>query len=254
MTIHTVAPTLITERLILDAHRLEDFDDLAAMWADPAVVRYIGSTPRDKEDSWGRLLRYIGHWKLLGYGYWAVREKNSGRYIGGIGFADFHRDIHPALDVPEMGWTLITAAHGKGYATEALNAALVWAKENFSQDKVVCIISPDNRPSLGLAKKSALWQATAANTTNCQRWCYTDRSESKISWIKLSRSASGRCGFHASPTCHCVCSPLNGRMSTPAGAINAMLCGNSATPIPAATSASKVWMSSACCTTFARSP
>lgn len=153
MTIHTVAPTLITERLILDAHRLEDFDDLAAMWADPAVVRYIGSTPRDKEDSWGRLLRYIGHWKLLGYGYWAVREKNSGRYIGGIGFADFHRDIQPALEVPEMGWTLITAAHGKGYATEALNAALVWAKENFSQDKVVCIISPDNRPSLGLAKK-----------------------------------------------------------------------------------------------------
>ncbi|VTR17100.1 Uncharacterised protein [Serratia fonticola] len=75
MPTHTVAPTLITERLILDAHRLEDFDDLAAMWADPAVVRYIGSTPRDKEDSWGRLLRYIGHWKLLGYGYWAVREK-----------------------------------------------------------------------------------------------------------------------------------------------------------------------------------
>ncbi|VTR17103.1 Acetyltransferase (GNAT) family [Serratia fonticola] len=61
--------------------------------------------------------------------------------------------FNPHSDVPEMGWTLITAAHGKGYATEALNAALVWAKENFSQDKVVCIISPDNRPSLGLAKK-----------------------------------------------------------------------------------------------------
>lgn len=153
MTTFTTAPTLITERLILNSHRLEDFEALAAMWADPAVVRYIGGIPRDREDSWSRLLRYIGHWQLLGYGYWAVREKASGTYIGGIGFADFHRDIDPPLDVPEMGWTLVTSAHGKGYATEALNAALAWAKVNFSQDKTVCIISPENRASLGLAKK-----------------------------------------------------------------------------------------------------
>lgn len=153
MTTFTTAPTLTTERLILDAHRLEDFDALAAMWADPVVVRYIGGTPRGQEDSWGRLLRYIGHWQLLGYGYWAVREKASGNYIGGIGFADFHREIQPVLDVPEMGWTLIASAHGKGYATEALNAALLWAKDRFPQGKTVCIISPENRASLGLAKK-----------------------------------------------------------------------------------------------------
>lgn len=153
MTTHTAAPTLMTERLILDAHRREDFDALAAMWADPAVVRYIGGTPRDQEDSWGRLLRYIGHWQLLGYGYWAVREKTSGNYIGGIGFADFHRQIEPALDAPEMGWTLITAAQGKGYATEALSAALEWAKDHFPQKKTVCIISPENRASLKVAQK-----------------------------------------------------------------------------------------------------
>jgi RimJ/RimL family protein N-acetyltransferase len=154
MTPITTVPTLITERLILDAHRREDFADLAAMWADPAVVRYIGGTPRSQEDSWGRLLRYIGHWQLLGYGYWAVREKVSGNYIGDIGFADFHREIDPALDTPEMGWVLNAAAQGKGYGTEALLAALAWATDHFPQGKTVCIISPENRPSLGLAKKA----------------------------------------------------------------------------------------------------
>ncbi len=84
MTTHTVAPTLITERLILDAHRLEDFDDLAAMWADPAVVRYIGSTPRDKEDSWGRLLRYIGHWKLLGMATGRCGRKTAADILAGL--------------------------------------------------------------------------------------------------------------------------------------------------------------------------
>ncbi|MEW7001649.1 GNAT family N-acetyltransferase [Serratia ureilytica] len=27
-----------------------------------------------------------------------------------------------------MGWTLVSSAHGKGYATEALRAALAWVK------------------------------------------------------------------------------------------------------------------------------
>ena len=50
MTVINTAPTLITERLRLDAHMLDDFDSLAALWADPQVVRYIGGTPRDRED------------------------------------------------------------------------------------------------------------------------------------------------------------------------------------------------------------
>ncbi|AHG21786.1 GNAT family acetyltransferase [Chania multitudinisentens RB-25] len=153
MTTTASSPTLITKRLILDAHRQEDFASLATLWADPAVVRYIGGTPRSQEDSWGRLLRYVGHWQLLGYGYWAVREKISGSYIGDIGFADYHREINPVLDAPEIGWALSSTAHGKGYATEALQAALAWASEHLSPRKTVCIISPENQPSIRLATK-----------------------------------------------------------------------------------------------------
>ena len=59
-----------TERLILHVHRLEDFENMYAMWSDPAVTRYIGGKTFSREDVWARLLRYAETWSLLGYGFW----------------------------------------------------------------------------------------------------------------------------------------------------------------------------------------
>src|SRR5271166_4392110 len=113
-------PVIETERLRLRCHRVGDFAECAAMWADAAVTRYLGRDPLTAEEVWARLLRYVGHWAALGFGFWAVEEKASGRFVGDLGFMDFKRDLEPSLDdVPEMGWILASQAHGKGYATEA---------------------------------------------------------------------------------------------------------------------------------------
>lgn len=77
-------PTLETERLILRGHGVDDFGDSAAMWAEPEVVRHIGGRPFTREESWSRLLRYIGHWSALGFGYWVgawkgLRDGGRGR-------------------------------------------------------------------------------------------------------------------------------------------------------------------------------
>jgi RimJ/RimL family protein N-acetyltransferase len=101
-----------------------------------------------------RLLRYGGLWPLLGYGFWAVREKQSGRFVGDIGFADFHRPIEPPITgVPEAGWVLATWAHGRGYATEALGAALSWLDGSAAVDRSVCLIAPENKASIRLAQR-----------------------------------------------------------------------------------------------------
>src|SRR5438045_3039872 len=86
-----------TERLRLRPHRLEDFEELAAIWADPAVVRFIGGKPLNREESWARLLRYAGHWALMGFGFWAVEERDSGEYVGDVGLARFQREMQPPL-------------------------------------------------------------------------------------------------------------------------------------------------------------
>src|SRR5579864_5518349 len=88
-------PVLETERLRLRGHRLEDFVQSAAMWGDPKVTQYIGGKPLTEEECWTRLLRYAGHWSLLGFGYWVAEEKASGNFVGEVGFADYKRDLQP---------------------------------------------------------------------------------------------------------------------------------------------------------------
>jgi len=149
-----IAPTLLTtSRLTLRPHTRDDFLESYAMWSDPEVIRYIGGKPFTREEVWARLLRYAGHWAMLNYGYWVVREKQSGRFLGEVGFADYHREIEPSLMAPEVGWALDPAVHGRGYATEAVRAALEWADKQWPDGETACIVAPENLPSLRVAHK-----------------------------------------------------------------------------------------------------
>ncbi|WP_130619531.1 GNAT family N-acetyltransferase [Dyella amyloliquefaciens] len=154
-------PVIETERLRLRAHRAEDHAERLAIWSDPTVTRFIGGRPQTSEEVWRRFLQYMGLWTVLGYGYWAVEEKSTGRYIGDIGFADFRRDLQPSLDgMLEFGWVLASHAHGKGYASEAVAAAIAWAELHRPDLRAVCIIDPANQPSIRVAEKAGFkrWQ------------------------------------------------------------------------------------------------
>ncbi|NLR98647.1 GNAT family N-acetyltransferase [Rhizobium sp. P38BS-XIX] len=149
-------PRLETERLILTGHTIDDFEPLAGMWSDPLVVKHIfGTVVSTSRESWMRMLSYHGLWPLLGHGYWAVREKSSGRYVGDLGFADFHRVIEPPIKgIPEAGWAFAAWAHGQGFATEALAAAAAWLDKDARFDRSVCLISPENTASIRVAQKA----------------------------------------------------------------------------------------------------
>src|SRR5258708_23056174 len=131
-------PIVETERLILRGHRVDDFTALAAMWADPIVVRHIGNHPSTIEQSWARLLRYAGHWSLVGFGFWAIEDRASGTFAGEIGVADFKREIEPPVGELETGWVLASWAHGRGFATEALRAVLAWADAKLGGRSTAC--------------------------------------------------------------------------------------------------------------------
>ncbi len=149
-------PVLETQRLTLRGHRLDDFDDCAAMWADPAVTRYITGKQSTKQQSWSRLLSYVGHWTLLGFGYWAIESKATSKFIGELGFANFKREINPSIgDAPELGWALMSHAHGNGYATEAVRAVVAWGDAHLTSRTTVCIVNPENLASVRIAEKAA---------------------------------------------------------------------------------------------------
>ncbi len=143
-------PSLTTDRLILRPHALADFPACCTLWADPDVTRFIGGRPATPDEVWSRLLRYAGHWSLLGYGYFVVTDRQTHAVIGECGLADFHRDIAPAIgDTPEAGWVLLPQYQGRGLASEALGAVLAWADQ--TMPRTVCLIDPDNAASLKLA-------------------------------------------------------------------------------------------------------
>ena len=147
-------PVLETSRLRLRGFRADDFDAWFAMSRLPAFHRYLTPEPMPAEEVWKLLLRSAGHWAIMGYGFWAVEERASGRFVGGIGFLSLKRALEPPLgEAPEIGWVLDPAVHGLGYATEGVEAALAWGASHFGQVRTVCIIHPENEPSLRVAAK-----------------------------------------------------------------------------------------------------
>ena len=157
------APVLKTDRLILRAHTLADFAGCFILWSDPDVTRFIGGRPSTAEEIWSRMLRYAGHWQLLGYGYFVVTDRETGTIIGECGLANFHRDIEPSLgDTPEAGWVLLPQYQRRGLAREALTAVLAWA-DTAKMPRTVCMVDPENRASLRLA--TSVGYAEYARTT-----------------------------------------------------------------------------------------
>jgi len=148
-------PVVETARLILRGPEPDDFAAYAAMWADPETTRHIGDgTPKSIEESWTSFLRHAGHWHIVGFGSWIVEEKASHRAIGVLGFNERKRERASDFDgLPELGWMFDRAASGKGYATEALDAALSWGKETLGPVRVVAIAAPDNAASIRVAEK-----------------------------------------------------------------------------------------------------
>jgi RimJ/RimL family protein N-acetyltransferase len=147
-------PTIETARLRLRGHYPTDLAPSVAMWQEPAFYQYLGGQPLPEEEVWTKMLRHLGIWALCGYGFWAVEEKATGQYLGVVGFGDWQRSITPSLKgFPEVGWVLAPHSHGQGYATEAMQAVFAWADAHLDQPRTVCLIHPDNLPSLRLAAK-----------------------------------------------------------------------------------------------------
>lgn len=142
-------PQLETDRLLLREFRKADYDDYARIHGDPETVRYLGNgEPLDRKMAWRSLAFFAGHWQLRGFGMWAVVEKETGAFVGRVGF-------HQPEGWPgfEIGWTIDRRRWGRGYATEAAQAALRLALPEYGQRHVISLIHPENAASIRVAEK-----------------------------------------------------------------------------------------------------
>ncbi|HET7729169.1 MAG TPA: GNAT family N-acetyltransferase [Usitatibacter sp.] len=139
--------TLETPRLLLRQFRAADLDAYAELCADPEVMRYLGTgATLSRPDAWRSMAGFLGHWRLLGYGMWALELKSTGELVGRAGFLD-----PPGWPGFELGWTLARPHWGRGYATEAARRALAYAFEELGRDRVISLIRHGNERSAQVA-------------------------------------------------------------------------------------------------------
>lgn len=143
----TAAPTLETDRLILRGPEHSDFEPLAAFFADKKRAPGFGGTLK-RDDAWRWFATSIGHWHLLGYGYWTIVLKETGLACGICGL--WNPEGWPE---PELGWVVFENAEGKGIAFEAAQTIRNHAYTTLGFTTLTSNIIPGNTRSVALAER-----------------------------------------------------------------------------------------------------
>ena len=159
-------PVLETERLILREYRLADFPHHAAIWSDPRTTQSMGHHAKsfDEELCWLRFLRNFGQWRLFGFGYWGIEHRQTGRYIGSVGWFHARRAMEiPFRDAPEAGWLIAPDFHRQGLVSEALKAAFAWNDAHVDAVESWCMIAPQNLVSQKVAAGAGYSPAMGAH-------------------------------------------------------------------------------------------
>ena len=65
---------LRTARLLLRQFEEADLDAIARLYRDARFMRHLGPLVA-RDDSWRHMAMLLGHWRLRGYGMWAVEHE-----------------------------------------------------------------------------------------------------------------------------------------------------------------------------------
>lgn len=147
-------PRLETDRLLLRARTLEDFDACLAMDSVPGMLRYVGPPASPAEHARFLTDRFAARFPR-GFGYWTILPKREPE--GHLGWVCLlPADEGEPAGTAEIGWRIPKPAWGNGYAPEAAAAVLRHARETLRLARVVATIHPDNDRSFRVAEKIGL--------------------------------------------------------------------------------------------------
>ena len=140
-----------TDRLAFRDMTPGDLDDMAALLGDPDVMTYY-PRPKTREEAarwidWNRRL-----YRTHGYGLWLLATA-GGDFAGECGLTP---QVVDGVTELEVGYHVLPALQGRGYATEAAAACRDHARTVLGAPRLIAIIHPDNLPSQRVAEKIGL--------------------------------------------------------------------------------------------------
>ena len=168
-----------TERLRLVPWSDVYSDRFADLCADAEAMRFITRgrpLPRVAVDE--ILRRTPAMWEQHGFGPWAALEKGTGRWIGRIGLNLLHD--WPGADKWEVGFELVPAAWGQGYATEGARRTIRFAWNETPLMRIISVTVPDHLASRRVMEKSGMsLQGELAFRETTVVWYAIDRPSSR---------------------------------------------------------------------------
>lgn len=169
-----------TARLILVPLDARWCDHVLSMNHDPMVARWLFlDAPPTPEQQSARIAANEALWNERGYGLLAALDKSSDNFVGRVGPL-----VTPETGRIEIAWTMISAVHGRGFATEAAQASIEFTFARSDLDVLDCYLRPDNAASRRVAEKVGFrYQDT--------RWAY-DRV---LRFYRMKRALPGSAGF-----------------------------------------------------------
>lgn len=172
-------PRLYTDRLRLRVPAPRDADALYRLFADAAVMQGLARKPVSAVEEVRAMIDGMrDSWRVDGLGPFVLETRaTDGQVVGQAGLMIFDtRGWTPSTWLkagsraqPELGWSLIRAYWGHGYATEAAAAVREWAYELPTIDRLVSLITPDNVRSQRVAARLGAVPAETVTPTRTSR-------------------------------------------------------------------------------------
>lgn len=137
-------PTLTTARLTLRPMRFDDWPAYRQLMASERA-QFMGG-PFSDAAAWGMFCSDHAQWDLFGCGALMIEDQASGACVGQVGI-----NAGPLFPEFELGWFVYPEFEGRGYAREAADTLLSWARDIRKLPSLVSYVDPENTRSAGLA-------------------------------------------------------------------------------------------------------
>ncbi|MET1413426.1 GNAT family N-acetyltransferase [Roseibium sp. HPY-6] len=158
-------PVLETGRLVLRPPHADDIDRCAELLGDYQVAKMLSRVPYPYDLEQGRqyLERSVARWENLAEAdELGFHIDHEGELIGGLGFKKLQ-------GTPEIGYWLGRAYWGKGFMSEALNAAIGWVFENTIHERLACEAMMENPASIKVMERTGFRPVGEVNCASVSR-------------------------------------------------------------------------------------
>ena len=147
---------LQSSRLIFSKFAKQDLPDYLSLVTDVELMKFIHNGAMSELDAKARFEVVVANNQdspLLGF--WAARSKESNVLIGFVKIAEFEGDK------VEVGYAVIPAFWGNGYASEMLQAMIDFCSHHFSEVPLYGLVQSENLVSIKLLEKFQFHQYKA---------------------------------------------------------------------------------------------